>query len=150
MLVVSLYVDDLIYIGNDVDMFEKFKQSMMLKFDMSNLGMMYYFLGTEVVQSAVGIFITQRKYAREILDRFGMKNCNLVETPIEVGLQLVKYPEEGRKVDSRVFKQIVGSLMYLTTTRPDIMYYVSLVNRYMECPKEIHFAVVKRILRYVQ
>ena len=150
MLVVSLYVDDLIYTGNNVDMFEKFKQSMMLEFDMSVLGMMHYFLGIEVVQSAVGIFITQRKYAREILDRFGMKNCNLVETPTEVGLQLVKYPEEGQKVDNRVFKQIVGSLMYLTTTRPDIMYYVSLVSRYMECPKEIHFAAAKRILRYVQ
>ena len=53
-------------------------------------------------------------------------------------------------MDNRVFKQIVGSLMYLTTTRPDIMYSVSLISRYMECPKEIHFAAAKRILRYVQ
>ena len=80
---------------------------MMLEFDMSDLGMMHYFLGIEVVQSAAGIFITQRRYAREILDRFGMKNCNLAETPTEVGLQLVKYQKEGRKVDTRVFKQIV-------------------------------------------
>lgn len=116
---------------------------MMLEFDMSDLGMMHYFLGIEVVQSAAGIFITQRRYAREILDRFGMKNCNLAETPTEAGLQLVKYPEEGRKVDNRVFKQIVGSLMYLTTTRPDIMYSVSLVSRYMECPQEIHLAAAK-------
>ncbi|XP_069152763.1 secreted RxLR effector protein 161-like [Solanum lycopersicum] len=79
-----------------------------------------------------------------------MNNCNLAETPTEAGLQLVKYPEEGRKVDSRVFKQIVGSLMYLTTTRPDIMYSVSLVSRYMECPQEIHLVAAKRILRYVQ
>ena len=97
MLVVSLYVDDLIYTGNDVDMFAKFKQSMMLEFDMSDLGMMHYFLGIEVVQSAVGNFITQRKYAREILDRFGMKNCNLVEIPTEVGLQLVKFQKKGGK-----------------------------------------------------
>ena len=76
-----------------------------------------------------------------------MNNCNLAETPTEAGLQLVKYLEEGRKVDSRVFKQIVGSLMYLTTTRPDIMYSVSLVSRYMRFPQEIHLAAAKRILR---
>ena len=72
-----------------------------------------------------------------------MKNCNLAETRTEAGLQFVKYPDEGRKVDSRVFKQIEGSLMYLTTTRPDIMYSVSLVSRYMECPHEIHLAAAK-------
>ena len=122
---------------------------MMLEFDMSDLGMMHYFLGIEVVQSAAGIFITQRRYALEILDSFVMKNCNLAKTPTEAGLQFVKYPEEGRKVDNRVFKQIVGSLMYLTTTRPDIMYSVSLVSRYMRFPQEIHLAAAKRILRYV-
>jgi len=89
---------------DDADMFEKFKQSMMFEFDMSDIGMMHYFLGIEVVQSVVGIFITQRKYTREILDRFEIKNCNLVETPTEVGLQLLKYPKDGRKVDIRVFK----------------------------------------------
>ena len=72
-----------------------------------------------------------------------MKNCNLAETPTGAGLQPVKYPEDGRKVDRRVFKQIVESLMYLTTTRPDIMYSVSLVSRYMECPHEIHLAAAK-------
>ena len=69
MLVVSLYVDNLIYTGNDAAMFEKLKQSMMFEFYMSDLGMMHYFLGTEVVQYTAGIFITQRRYACEIFDR---------------------------------------------------------------------------------
>ena len=79
-----------------------------------------------------------------------MKNCNLAETLTEGGLQLLKYPEEGRKVDSRGFKQIMGSLMYFTTTRPDIMYSVRFVSRYMECPHDIHLAAANRILRFVQ
>lgn len=130
-------------------MFEKFKQSMMLEFDMSDLGKMHYFLGIEVVQIAAGIFISQKKYVQEILYRFQMSNCNPMATPTEVGLRLVRNPE-GRKVDSHLYKQIVGSLMYLTGTRPDIMHAVSLISRYMESPKEIHLLAAKRILRYLR
>ncbi|KAG6478573.1 hypothetical protein ZIOFF_062016 [Zingiber officinale] len=108
-------------IGNDSDMITKFKRSMMLEFDMSDLGKMHYFLGIRIVQSATGIFISQKKYAQEILDRFQMENCNSVNTPAEVGLKLVRNPE-GRKVDSTLYKQIIGNLMYLTATRPDIMH----------------------------
>ncbi|KAF2310020.1 hypothetical protein GH714_006271 [Hevea brasiliensis] len=126
-------------------MFEKFKESMMVEFDMSDLGLMHYFLSIEVKQSTTGIFISQKKYAQEILERFQMKNCNFVSTPMEMGLKLVKEPD-GRKVDSTLDKQIVGSLMYLTTTRPAILHAVSLINRYMEHPKEIHLLAAKRIL----
>ncbi|RDX79474.1 hypothetical protein CR513_40102, partial [Mucuna pruriens] len=75
--------------------------------------------GGTIMQYAAGIFISQKKYVLEILDRFQMKNCNFVSTPTEVGLKLVRDPE-GRKVDNTLYKQIVGSLMYLTATRPDI------------------------------
>lgn len=70
MLTVCLYVDDLIYTGGDADMFDDFKKSMMKEFDMSDLGLMHYFLGIEVVQSAAGIFICQKKYVLEVLERF--------------------------------------------------------------------------------
>ena len=149
ILVVCLYVDDLIYTGNDRSLFDDFKQSMMSEFDMSDLGMMHYFLGIEVVQSSAGIFISQKKYVQEILDRFQMKNCNLVGTPTELGLKLMKDPE-GKKIENTFYKQIVGSLMYLTATRPDIMHAVSLISRYMECPKELHLLAAKRIFRYLQ
>ncbi|KAG6488357.1 hypothetical protein ZIOFF_049600 [Zingiber officinale] len=128
---------------------QEFKKSMMVEFEMSDLGMMHYFLGMEVVQSTKGIFISQKKYVQEILDRFQMKDCNPVSTPTEFGLKLNK-DHEGKKVDSTIYKQIVGSLMYLTATRPDIMYSVSLISRYMENPTEIHLLAAKRILRYLQ
>lgn len=101
-------------------MFENFKKTMMDEFDMSDLGRMHYFLSIEVNQFAYGIFISQKKYVQEIKDRFLMKNWNSVSTPNEVGTKFVRYPE-GRKVDGTVYKQIVRSLMYLTTARPDIM-----------------------------
>jgi hypothetical protein len=89
-LIVCLYVDDLIYTGNDGKMFQEFKNSMKAEFDMTDLGMMRYFLGIEVVQSSAGIFITQKKYAKEILERFNLHNCNPVKNPIEPGLKLHK------------------------------------------------------------
>ncbi|XP_057982378.1 uncharacterized mitochondrial protein AtMg00810-like [Malania oleifera] len=121
----------------------------MVEFEMSDLGMMHYFLGIEVVQSANGIFISQKKYVQDILDRFRMKDCNLVSTSTEFGLKLNK-DHEGKKVDNTLYKQIVGSLMYLTVTRPDIMYSVSLISRYMENPTEMHLLASKRILHYLQ
>jgi hypothetical protein len=89
------------------------------------------------MQSDAGIFISQRKYVGEILSRFQMNDCNPVSTPAECGTKLHK-DLDGQKVDSTLYKQIVGSLMYLTTTRPDIMYSVSLISRYMENPTELH------------
>ena len=99
MLIVCLYLDDLIYTGNDCAMLENFKESMMLEFDMSDLGKLHYFFGLEVSQTAAEIFVSQRKYGQEILDRFQMKNCNSVTTPVEKGLTLVKNPA-GKRVDS--------------------------------------------------
>ena len=78
---VHLYVDDLIYTKNDEAMFDKFKKAIMVEFDMSNLGKMHQFLGIDIVQPAVGIFMSQKKYVQEILDQFKMKDCNPVSTP---------------------------------------------------------------------
>ena len=133
MLIICLYLDDLIYIGSNTAMFESFKKSMMAKFEMFDLGMMHYFLGIEVLQSSTSILISQKKYVGEILDRFQMKDCNPVNTPSEFSLKLNK-DDEGKKVNNTLYKKIVGSLMYLTATRPDIMHAVSVISRYMECP----------------
>lgn len=149
ILIVSLYVDDLIFTGNNDDMFKTFKQSMMQKFEMSDLGVMKYFLGVEVKQGPAGIFISQMKYVKEILERFGMQHCNSVKNPIVPGCKLTK-DEGGMKVDASVYKQKVGSLMYLTATRPDIMYVVSLLSRFIESPTEQHNSVMKRVFRYLQ
>ncbi|PNX60329.1 putative copia-type protein, partial [Trifolium pratense] len=90
ILVVSLYVDDLIYTGNNQGLMDEFKSSMKKKFAMTDLGKMRFFLGVEVNQSSNGIFITQQKYAAEVLSRFGMEHCNQVSSPIVPGCKLVK------------------------------------------------------------
>jgi hypothetical protein len=149
VLIVSLYVDDLIYTGNDAAMFEEFKRSMKNKFDMTDLGKMRYFLGVEVRQCDSGIFIHQQKYAQEIISRFGMENCNKVCTPIVPGNKLTK-DEGGKAVDSTKYRQLIGCLMYLLATRPDLAFSVCLIARYMEKPTELHLAAAKRVLRYLQ
>ncbi|CAJ2672171.1 unnamed protein product [Trifolium pratense] len=149
ILIVCLYVDDLIFTGTDEAMFSDFKNVMMADFDMTDLGKMKYFLGIEVVQTTSGLFIGQKKYAKEVLKRFHMENCNPVGTPTEPGLKLSS-DLDGERIDSTYFKQIVGSLMYLTTTRPDIMYAVCLISRYMESPTELHLKVAKRVFRYLK
>nr|KYP32050.1 Retrovirus-related Pol polyprotein from transposon TNT 1-94 [Cajanus cajan] len=149
ILIVSLYVDDLIFSRNNRRMCEQFKCSMMLEFDMSDLGRMRHFLGIEVIQSDAGIFICQRRYAQEILARFNMTDCNPVRNPIVPGTNLSK-EEDGSRVDAMKFSQVVGCLMYLTVTRPDLMFGVSLISRFMVDPKESHWATTKRLLRYVK
>ena len=148
ILIVSLYVDDLIYTGNNKSICEEFKMSMMHEFDMSDLGKMSYFLGMEIIQNSKGIFMCQRKYVREVLARFGMYDSKLVGNPIVPDTRLSK-DEKGTKINSTMFKQVVGSLMYLTTTRPNIMFGVSLISRYMSSPTEEHWCAAKRILRYI-
>ena len=149
ILILSLYVDDLIFTGNDESMFAEFKKSMLVEFDMTNLGKMRYFLGIEVMQKSDGIFINQKKYVMEVLERFEMDKSNPVQNPIVPGEKLQK-DENGVKVDSTYYKQIIGSLMYLTATRPDVMFVVSLISRYMEHPTKIHLQTAKKILRYLK
>jgi hypothetical protein len=149
VLIVSLYVDDLIFTGNDSKMFKDFKESMKNMFDMTDLGRMRYFLGVEVNQGSHGIFICQQKYSKDILSRFGMEMCNAVCSPIVPGNKLTK-DQHGQCVDATYYKQIVGSLMYLLATRPDLAYSVCLIARFMEKPTETHLIAAKRILRYLK
>ncbi|RVW42706.1 Retrovirus-related Pol polyprotein from transposon TNT 1-94 [Vitis vinifera] len=149
ILIVCLYVDDLIFTGNDESMFKAIQKSMMVEFDMTDLGKLRYFLGIEVMQKTDGIFISQRKYAQEVLERFNLYQCNPVHNPVVPGFKLTR-DKEGVEVDGTLYKQMVGSLMYLTATRPDLMFSVSLISRYMEHPTESHLLAAKRILRYVK
>ncbi|KAG7553295.1 hypothetical protein ISN45_Aa06g038290 [Arabidopsis thaliana x Arabidopsis arenosa] len=149
ILIACLYVDDLIFTGNNPSMFEEFKKEMTKEFEMTDIGLMSYYLGIEVKQEDNGIFITQEGYAKEVLKRFKMDDSNPVTTPMECGIKLSK-KEEGEGVDPTTFKSLVGSLRYLTCTRPDILYAVGVVSRYMEHPTTTHFKAAKRILRYIK
>eukprot|EP00253_Pinus_taeda_P022671 PITA_22671 len=107
-----------------------------------------YIKENDVDQSENGVFISQDKYVEVELKRFNMQNSKAAVTPIAVGLKLTK-EDSSNDLDPKLYKSIVGSLMYLTATRPDIMHAVSLISRFMERPKETHWQAAKRILRYV-
>ncbi|XP_060668087.1 uncharacterized mitochondrial protein AtMg00810-like [Ziziphus jujuba] len=149
ILIVCLYVDDLIFTRNDESMFVEFKKSMMIEFDMTDLGKMRYFLGIEVMQRSDGIFISHRKYTQEVLERFNMDKCNPIHNPIVPGCKLMK-TGDGVRIDSIFYKQIVENLMYLTATRPDVMFVVSHISRFMDCPTKLYLQAAKRILRYLK
>ncbi|XP_061346732.1 uncharacterized mitochondrial protein AtMg00810-like [Gastrolobium bilobum] len=149
LLIVALYVDDLIFMGNNAKMIQEFKSTMTREFEMTDLGLMKYFLGLEVRQDNSGIFVSQEAYAKEILKRFKMADCKPVSTPMEPGSKLSKY-DGGDLVDASKYRSLVGSLRYLTCTRPDISLSVDVVSRFMEEPRYTHWKAVKRILRYVQ
>eukprot|EP00253_Pinus_taeda_P003624 PITA_03624 len=119
------------------------------EFKMTDMGFMRYFLGIEVDQNENGIFISQARYVNEVLGKFNMQECKAAITPTVMGLKLSK-EDRSKEFDPSLYKSIVGSLMYLTSTRPDIMFAVSLISRFMERPKEAHWKATKRILRYVK
>ncbi|XP_016673232.1 uncharacterized mitochondrial protein AtMg00810-like [Gossypium hirsutum] len=142
MIIVSLYVDDLIVSSNDEQMIIEFRNSMKNEFDMIDLGRMRYFPGIEVLQKSDGIFISQNKYASEVLKNFGMDESNPIQVPLVPRSKLLK-DEDRVKVGKTCYKQVIGSLMYTTAAQPDMMFVVSLASRYMENPTELHLQVVK-------
>jgi uncharacterized cupredoxin-like copper-binding protein len=149
ILVVSLYVDDLFVTGSHEELIYKFKEEMKGAFEMTDLGKMTFFLGMQVQQKQNEIFVCQQKYAKEVLRKFNMEECKPATTPMNQKEKFCK-EDEAERVDERLYRSIIGCLMYLTATRPDIMYAVSLLSRYMHCASEIHFQAAKRILRYVK
>ena len=106
-------------------MFQEFKHPMFKEFEMTDGGLMSFFLGIEVRQQPDGIFISHKKYAKELLEKFKMGTCNAVSTPIAIELRLTR-EGEGRNINPTLFKSLIGSLRYLTITGPDIVYGVGL------------------------
>ncbi|KAH9793969.1 Integrase catalytic domain-containing protein [Citrus sinensis] len=149
ILIISLYVDDLLVTGNKKCVVEEFKQEMMEIFEMTDLELMTFFLGMEIKQNENEVFICQKKYAREILKKFKLEECKEMSTPMNSKEKLCK--EDGtEKVDQAYFRSLIGCLMYLTATRPDILNAVSILSRFMHCASEWHLKAAKRVLRYVK
>eukprot|EP00253_Pinus_taeda_P005139 PITA_05139 len=113
-----------------------------------DLGLLHYCLGVEVWQTENNIFLSQSKYAKNLVDRFRMQDCKLATTPMERGLKL-STRSSSPLVDETLFRQLVGNLIYLTATRPDISFAVSYISRFMSAPKANHWIAAKRVLRYV-
>jgi hypothetical protein len=149
LLLLVLYVNDLLIIGCSTSAIAAVKRILHERFLMTDMGLIHFFLGLEISQDASGIKLSQAKYARDILERFHMKNCKSSLTPFLLGVKL----EDGGEtplVDSTLYSKIVGSLLYLTHSRPYLSYAVGVVSRFMQEPHELHWKAAKRILRYVQ
>lgn len=142
IVIVRLYVDDLIYTDNDLQMMDKFIQSMKGEFFITYLGMRY-FLRIEVNKGNDGIFIYQHNYAAEILSSFGMEGCKKVCSHIVPSYKLVK-DENGKAFDATIFKQMVGSLTYLLATILNMIFFLCLVAKYIEIPTKMHVVAIKK------
>lgn len=149
ILIVGVYVDDLLVAGSNQEEIEIFKEQMNKEFEMSSLGLLTYYLEIEVHQGKECTTLKQSAYAKKVLEKAGLWNCNVTKCPMEQKLQLDR-DEDGQMVDTTEYRSIVGSLRYLTHTRPDITYAVGVVSRFMERPTVKHQQAVKHILRYVK
>eukprot|EP00253_Pinus_taeda_P001630 PITA_01630 len=143
-----VYVDDLLMIGNNESYTASIKKELRKGFDMTDLGYVHYYLGIEVTQNPKSIFLSQ-KYIGDLLNKFGMTECNPLTTPMEQNLKLTSI--EGKEFeDTSKYRQLVGSLNYLTTTRPDISSVVGTLSRFMQKPCEGHWSAAKRVLKYLK
>ena len=139
-----VYVDDIIITGTDAGMIKSLQDFLRHYFHMKDLGPSHYFLGLEVHQSPKSLFVNQHKYTSDLIELADLHDSSPVDTPIEVNLKLSK--DNGDLLpDPHTYRRLVGSLVYLTITRPDISYAVNLVSQFMTAPRHLHLTDVKYI-----
>jgi hypothetical protein len=126
ILLIEIYVDDIVFGSTNDRLSQKFAKDMHNEFEMSLLGELSFFLGLQICQRNQGIFISQTKYIREMLKRFGMEDCKPVTTPMQTSCKLRKY-DDSKSTDQRQYMSMIGSLLYVTTSRPDVMQAVGQV-----------------------
>lgn len=147
--ILVVYVDDIVITGNDSGGIARLKQFLQHRFHTKDLGKLRYFLGIEVARSRTGIHLSQRKYVLDLLDEMGLLGARPVDTPMDPNQKLLK-DEGGLFEDPSRYRRLVGKLNYLTITRPDISYAVSVVGQFLEAPSVPHWDAVTRIVRYLK
>jgi hypothetical protein len=146
-LILLLYVDDLFITGVE-RLISSCKESLASEFEMTDIGLMHYFLGLEVWQEPGHIFLGQGKYVCDILSRFQMEDCRPMTTPMITNWKKL-HASESQLVDSTLYRQLIGSLMYLVNTRPDICFVVNTLSQFMVEPRRVHWVAAKHVLRYL-
>ncbi|WVZ98659.1 LOW QUALITY PROTEIN: hypothetical protein U9M48_044067 [Paspalum notatum var. saurae] len=142
LAIVLVYVDDLIVTGDNTEEIRRIRENLSVRFQMKELGELKHFLRLEVERTKDGIFLGQQKYAKDLLQRYGMLDCKPITTPMDPNVRLQE--DEGKNLeDVTMYQRMIGSLIYLTLT-------VRVVSRYMSKPKKPHLDAVRRILRYVK
>ncbi|GJR31558.1 retrovirus-related pol polyprotein from transposon TNT 1-94 [Tanacetum coccineum] len=149
LIIVQIYVDDIIFGSTCQDMCDEFAKIMHDEFEMSMMGKLNFFLGLQIKQMEDGIFFNQSKYIKEMLKKFGLEDSKPMKTPMSSDTKLTK-DEECESVDSTKYRGMIGSLLYLTASRPDIMFSVCFYARFQDAPKTSHLEMVKHIFRYIK
>nr|GEU94644.1 hypothetical protein [Tanacetum cinerariifolium] len=149
ILVVQVYVDDIIFGSTHPKYIQLFSDLMKSHFEMSMMGEMVFFLGIQVNQSPCGIFINQSKYMLEILNKYGMEFCDPVGTPMDIKDKL-DLDQNGTPIDATKYRSMIGALMYLTSSRPEIVHATCLCAQYQAKPTKKHLKEVKRIFCYLR
>ena len=148
IVIICIYVDDLIVGGDNEAEIEHVKTLLKQEFDIKDLGELRFFLGIEIVRTKEGIWLSQRQYALDMLSKYGMADCKPISMPLDQNLKL--RADEGQVLeDVTMYRKIVGSLIYLTISRPDLSYTVGLESQFMQLPRKPHLDAVRRTLRYV-
>nr|GEY33752.1 putative ribonuclease H-like domain-containing protein [Tanacetum cinerariifolium] len=145
----QVYVDDIIFGSSNLQLCREFEALMHKKFQMSAMGELNFFLGLQVLQKEDGIFLSQDKYIRDILKKFGFSDVKSSNTPMD---KENPWGKDGpvKDVELQLYRSMIGSLMYLTASRPDIMFAVRACARHQVTPKECHLHAVKMIFRYLK
>ncbi|KAL2327532.1 hypothetical protein Fmac_020959 [Flemingia macrophylla] len=148
-IIVQIYVDDIIFGATNEQLCKKFSSMMQEEFEMSMMRELKFFLGLQILQSDKGIKIHQTKYTKELLKRFKMDDAKEMKTPMHPSSTLT-LDEDSPNVDQMQYRPMIGSLLYLTASRPDIMFSVCVYARFQVESREVHLKVVKRIFRYLK
>ncbi|WJX34371.1 hypothetical protein P8452_22493 [Trifolium repens] len=149
ILIIQIYVDDIIFGSTNATLCKNFSKLMQDEFEMSMMGELKFFLGIQINQTKKGTFIHQSKYIKDLLKKFNLEDCKPMNTPTHPTSSLGKEESEG-KVDQKLYRGMIGSLLYLTASRPDILFSVCLCARFQSDPRESHFTAVKRNFRYLK
>ncbi|GJZ04853.1 putative RNA-directed DNA polymerase [Tanacetum coccineum] len=149
MVVVLIYVDDVIITGNNLTKIQETKKQLDYEFSIKDLGPLKYFLGIEVAKTRDGLVLSQRKYTLDILKNSGKSGCKPSAFPIEEGLKLDKGESESL-VDASQYRRLIGRLLYLQATRPDITYIVNILSQFVVDPRNNHLEAANRVLGYLK
>jgi hypothetical protein len=139
IFICQVYVDDIIFGSTNEDYCKEFGELMSNQFEMSMIGELIFFLGFQVKQMREGIFISQEKYIKDLLKRFKMDDYKPIKTPMSSNGHL-DLDEGGKPVDQTLYRSMIGSLLYLTASRPDIMFSMCMCARFQACPQELHLS----------
>jgi len=148
-IVILIYVDDIILAGTSLEVFDELKAALHKAFCNKNLGQLKFFLGLEVARTSKGISLSQRKYYLELLEDVDLTSCKPASTPLDPSTRL--YQDGGSPYpDITAYRRLVGRLLYLTTTRPDISFATQQLKQFMSSPTETHYKDALRVLGYIK